>query len=306
MTITPEGISLSKIKQKLCRCSRKAFAGRGAAVLNKKGIKMTETVEKTENEKNLLTVFVAGFKNMFNFKTRASKYDYWGFIFANFLFSLILLVVGIIMSMLFPMKTMMIIGTVLYYVYSIVEAIAALALSVRRLHDTNHSGQLLWLPVILGVCMLLGVALEKNTQAEVIGMALMTASGVAFLGVIVWLLILYLRKGQAEENGFGKPVAENAKYNKLANIYIISYFAISIALSAISVALDNDSNQQDEVDIQTNAADAISGETSAVTVDANADTNADIQEPVKTETEAQPENSTEVETPAVPMHGSAE
>lgn len=267
---------------------------------------MTETVEKTENEKNLLTVFVAGFKNMFNFKTRASKYDYWGFIFANFLFSLILLVVGIIMSMLFPMKTMMIIGTVLYYVYSIVEAIAALALSVRRLHDTNHSGQLLWLPVILGVCMLLGVALEKNTQAEVIGMALMTASGVAFLGVIVWLLILYLRKGQAEENGFGKPVAENAKYNKLANIYIISYFAISIALSAISVALDNDSNQQDEVDIQTNAADAISGETSAVTVNANADTNADTQEPVKVETETQPENSAEVETPAVPMHESAE
>ena len=60
---------------------------------------MTETVEKTENEKNLLTAFVAGFKNIFNFKTRASKYDYWAFIFANFLFSLILLVAGMLLSL---------------------------------------------------------------------------------------------------------------------------------------------------------------------------------------------------------------
>ena len=67
LTIASEGISLRKIKQKWSRYSRRGSADRGAAVLNKKGIMMTESVVKVENEKNLLTAFVAGFKNMFDF-----------------------------------------------------------------------------------------------------------------------------------------------------------------------------------------------------------------------------------------------
>ena len=287
------------------------FAGRGAAALNKKGIKMTETVEKTENEKNLLTAFVAGFKNMFNFKTRASKYDYWGFIFANFLFSLILLVAGMLLSPLFPIIALYG-GIIIYYAYSIVEFIAALALSVRRLHDTNHSGQLLWLPVIFGFCMILGIVLDTKLQAVVFGTALMAASGIAFLGVIVWLLILYLRKGQEEENRFGKPVEEDSKYDKFANLYIILYVLISVVAGVANYISDNNSKNADAVD-------AVSSETSADTVDVNTDSNADTDtdtdtdaqeptaaEPAEAETEAQLENSAEVETPSVPMHESAE
>lgn len=286
------------------------FAGHGAVALNKKGIKMTETVEKTENEKNLLTAFVAGFKNIFNFKTRASKYDYWAFVFANILFSLILLVAGMLLSPLFPIMALYG-GIIIYYAYSIVEFIAVLALSVRRLHDTNHSGQLLWLPVIFGFCMILGIVLDTKMQAKVFGTALMAAAGIAFLGVIVWLFILYLRNGQTEENSFGKPVEESEKYNKIANIYIVSYLSISIAFSALSVALEH-SDQQDEVVQNTSTADAVSNETSNA-ADVNADSNADAEtqepaaeEPAEAETEAQPENSAEVETPAVPMHESAE
>ena len=272
---------------------------------------MTETVEKTENEKNLLTAFVAGFKNIFNFNPRASKYDYWAFIFANFLFSLILLVAGMLLSMVISSKFLFQAGTIIYYLYSIAEFIAALALSARRLHDTNHSGQLLWLPVIFGFCMILGIVLDTKMQAKVFGTALMAAAGIAFLGVIVWLFILYLRNGQTEENSFGKPVKESEKYNKIANIYIVSYLAISIAFSALSVALEH-SDQQDEVVQNTSTADAVSNETSNA-ADVNADSNADAEtqeptavEPAEAETEAQPENSAEVETPSVPIHESAE
>ena len=278
------------------------FAGHGAVALNKKGIKMTETVEKTENGKNLLTAFVAGFKNIFNFKTRASKYDYWAFVFANILFSLILLVAGMLLSPLFPIMALYG-GIIIYYAYSIVEFIAVLALSVRRLHDTNHSGQLLWLPVIFGFCMILGIVLDTKLQAVVFGTALMAASGIAFLGVIVWLFILYLRKGQAEENRFGKPVEEDSKYDKFANLYIILYVLISIAAGVANYISDNNSKN----------VDTVSSKTSADTVDVNTDSNADTdtQEPTATEsaeaeTEAQPENSAEAETPNVPMHESAE
>ncbi len=270
---------------------------------------MTETVEKTENEKNLLTAFVAGFKNMFNFKTRASKYDYWGFVFANFLFSLVIFGWGMVisllaMSLLLPIKTMMIVGTVLYYVYSLLETIAVLALSVRRLHDTNHSGQLLWLPLIFGVGIIFGTMLTPHMKY--IGIGLMGASGVVVFGVMIWLLILYLRKGQAEENRYGKPVEESPKYNKQANIYIILYFIISIVLSAISVALDKDSDQQDATVQNTSAANTISNKTSDVTADADSNADIETQKPVKSEAVAQPETSAEVETPDVPMHESAE
>lgn len=286
------------------------FAGHGAVALNKKGIKMTETVEKTENEKNLLTAFVAGFKNIFNFKTRASKYDYWAFVFANILFSLILLVAGMLLSPLFPIMVLYG-GIIIYYAYSIVEFIAVLALSVRRLHDTNHSGQLLWLPVIFGFCMILGIVLDTKLQAVVFGTALMSASGIAFLGVIVWLFILYLRKGQAEENRFGKPVEEDSKYDKFANLYIILYVLISIAAGVANYIADNNSKN----------VDTVSSETFADTVDANTDSNADTdtdtdtdaQEPTavepaeaETETQTQTEDSAEVETPNIPMHESAE
>lgn len=286
------------------------FAGHGAVALNKKGIKMTETVEKTENEKNLLTAFVAGFKNIFNFKTRASKYDYWAFVFANILFSLILLVAGMLLSPLFPIMALYG-GIIIYYAYSIVEFIAVLALSVRRLHDTNHSGQLLWLPVIFGFCIILGIVLDTKLQAVVFGTALMAASGIVFLGVIVWLFILYLRKGQAEENRFGKPVEENQKYDKFANLYIILYVLISIVAGIANYIADNNSKN----------VDTVSSETFADTVDANTDSNADTdtdtdtdaQEPTaaepaeaETETQTQTENSAEVETPNIPMHESAE
>lgn len=281
------------------------FVGHGAHALTKKEIKMTKTVEKAENEKNLLTVFVSGFKNIFNFKTRASKYDYWGFVFANFLFSLILLVAGMLLSLLFPIMALYG-GIIIYHAYSIVEFIAVLALSVRRLHDTNHSGQLLWLPVIFGFCMILGIVLDTKLQVVVFGTALMAASGIAFLGVIVWLLILYLRKGQAEENRFGKPVEEDSKYDKFANLYIILYVLISIAAGVVNYISDNNSKNADTVA-------AVFHETSDVTVDAdsNADTDTDTQEPAaaepeEAEAETQPENSAEVETPAVPMHESAE
>lgn len=276
-------------------------ADRGARALNKKEIKMTETVEKTEkaekaekaeNKKNLLTAFVSGFKNIFNFKTRASKYDYWAFIFANLLFGLILLVAGMLLSPLFPIMALYG-GIIIYYVYSIVESIAVISLSVRRLHDTNHSGQLLWLPIIFAACMILGAFWYKQMTTGVMGIALMAASGVAFLGVTVWLFILYLRKGQKEENRFGKPVEEAKEYNKFANIYIILYLVINIAVSALSMISGDNADKQDTIMLQ-NATTSVS--------DAESVNNAkDVEK-----TDSQNENVSEFETPNVPTHKSVE
>ena len=277
------------------------FAGHGAVALNKKGIKMTETVEKTKNEKNLLTAFVAGFKNMFDFKTRASKYDYWAFVFANILFSLILLVAGMLLSPLFPIMVLYG-GIIIYYAYSIVEFIAVLALSVRRLHDTNHSGKILWLPLVFGLGIVLGTALlqyMKNIGSTffVLGIGLFAASTLVFFGVALWIFILCLRKGQTEENRFGKPVDEAAEYNKFANIYIVVYLIINVAAGVISSISESESSQLGAVAQNT---DTVVSETETTAAEAVNDAKNE------TKPETQTEDSAETETPNVPMHESAE
>lgn len=276
-------------------------ADRGVAVLNKKGIMMTESVVKVENEKNLLTAFVAGFKNMFDFKTRASKYDYWAFVFANILFSLILLVAGMLLSPLFPIMVLYG-GIIIYYAYSIVEFIAVLALSVRRLHDTNHSGKILWLPLVFGLGIVLGTALlqhMKNIGSTffVLGIGLFAASTLVFFGVALWIFILCLRKGQTEENRFGKPVDEAVEYNKFANIYIIAYLVINVAAGVISSISESESSQLGAVAQNT---DTVVSETETTADEAVSDAKNE------TKPETQTENSEETETPNVPMHESAE
>ena len=262
---------------------------------------MTESVVKVENEKNLLTAFLAGFKNMFDFKTRASKYDYWAFVFANILFSLILLVAGMLLSPLFPIMALYG-GIIIYYAYSIVEFIAVLALSVRRLHDTNHSGKILWLPLVFVLGVALGTGMfqyMKNIGSIfwVLGIGLFAASTLVALGITLWIFILCLRKGQTEENRFGKPVDEAAEYNKFANIYIIAYLVINVVISVIGFISENDDNQLSAANQNT---DTVVSETETTAAEAVNDAKNE------TKPETQTEDSAETETPNVPMHESAE
>lgn len=265
---------------------------------------MTETVEKTENKKNLWTAFVAGFKNMFDFKTRASKYDYWAFIFANVLISFVVLGVSAVLASILTSTFLFWTFLIAYYVYSLVESVAVLALTVRRLHDTNHSGKILLLPLVFGLGIALGTVLLQHMKN--IGVGLFAASTLVGFGIALWIFILCLRKGQAEENRFGKPMEEDSKYDKFANLYIILYVLISIVAGIANYISDNNSKN----------VDTVSSKTSADTVDVNTDSNADTDtdtdaqepaaaEPAEAETETQPENSA-AETPNVPMHESAE
>ena len=116
-------------------------------------------------------------------------------------------------------------------------------------------------------------------------------------GVALWIFILCLRKGQTEENRFGKPVDEAAEYNKFANIYIIAYLVINVAAGVISFISESDDNQLSAVNQNTNTVVSETETTAAEAVN-------DAKNETKPET--QTENSAETETPNVPMHESAE
>ena len=70
-----------------------------------------------------------------------------------------------------------------------------------------------------------------------------------------------LRKGQTEENRFGKPVDEAVEYNKFANIYIIAYLVINVAAGVISFISESDDNQLSAANQNTNT--VVSAETTA-------------------------------------------
>jgi uncharacterized membrane protein YhaH (DUF805 family) len=68
-------------------------------------------------------------KNYVGFEGRARRSEYWWFVLINALILLVLGVIGRVMN-----------NTILYLLYSLAVFLPGLAVSVRRLHDTDKSG----------------------------------------------------------------------------------------------------------------------------------------------------------------------
>ncbi|MEJ0002147.1 MAG: DUF805 domain-containing protein [bacterium] len=98
-----------------------------------------------------------------DFRSRSTRTEYWMFILCNFIVGI---AIGIIEGML-RLKGPYGIGiiTILYTIASIVPSIA---LTVRRLHDTSHSGwwALICLVPIVGWLVLLVFALTDSTPGD--------------------------------------------------------------------------------------------------------------------------------------------
>ncbi|ATF10043.1 DUF805 domain-containing protein [Candidatus Enterovibrio altilux] len=94
-------------------------------------------------------------------KGRARRKEYWTFILFNMFFSLLL---GQVDSMLGLFKTEVGIGT-LGIIYAITVFVPTLAVTVRRLHDANHSGWWALLSLVpLGMFALLILQAFEGTQ----------------------------------------------------------------------------------------------------------------------------------------------
>lgn len=104
------------------------------------------------------------FKKYAVFTGRASLNEYWTFSVMNFIIAVLLILIEIFV---FDGKT-----TILVSIFSLVIFLPSIAVTVRRLHDTNKSG---WM-------MLVGF--------------------IPFIGPI-WLLILMLIKGTQGDNMYG-------------------------------------------------------------------------------------------------------
>ena len=82
--------------------------------------------------------FIEGLKKYAEFEGRARRKEYWMFILFYFIFTIAAVVLDEILGS----------EPVIYIVYGLVLILPYLAVTVRRLHDTNRSGWWILLPCI--------------------------------------------------------------------------------------------------------------------------------------------------------------
>jgi uncharacterized membrane protein YhaH (DUF805 family) len=139
------------------------------------------------------------FRNYAAFGGRAGRPEYWWF----YLFTLLCSLVLYIVTTGAPGSRVTLRG--LFWLATIIPS---LAVTSRRLHDTDHSFWWALAPLFV-VAPLAGLSLAYRGGLAARGNHLAGGLGflmvLAVLGVAVWVLILLCRAGDAGANRFGEP-----------------------------------------------------------------------------------------------------
>ena len=141
------------------------------------------------------------FKNYAKFKGRATRAEFWYVVLFNFLVSL---VPGILsgVATAIESETLLLIGSGISGLYALATLIPGLALSVRRLHDTDHSGWLLLVYYLIYIIYVgLYVAGMPASNFELFGIISLVFS-LVILVFAIYMLVLFL-KGSGPDNKYG-------------------------------------------------------------------------------------------------------
>ncbi|MFJ6515884.1 DUF805 domain-containing protein [Streptomyces sp. NPDC091406] len=102
--------------------------------------------------------YLAVLKNYAGFSGRARRQEYWMFTLINFVISLVLLIVGMIIGV-----------ELLVSIYTLAVLVPSLAVSVRRLHDTGRSGWWLlfgFVPFVGAIVLLVFLASDGRQETN--------------------------------------------------------------------------------------------------------------------------------------------
>ncbi len=86
--------------------------------------------------KKIIDNYVGVLKNYTKFDGRASRSEYWYFILANVIISIVLGIIGGALN-----------TELLSNLYSLATLVPAIAVAVRRMHDVNKSGWFILIPI---------------------------------------------------------------------------------------------------------------------------------------------------------------
>jgi uncharacterized membrane protein YhaH (DUF805 family) len=100
---------------------------------------------------------------------------------------------------------------VLSTLFALAVLLPTLAVAVRRLHDTNHSGWWILAPVLAYVVAGIAVAIAVAAGAGPVVLALLGLGFIAGGILAIVLLVFYVKKGTAGPNSFGPdPLGQSA------------------------------------------------------------------------------------------------
>ncbi|QNE76185.1 DUF805 domain-containing protein [Streptomyces finlayi] len=100
-------------------------------------------------------------KNYAGFSGRARRKEYWMFVLFNCLAALVLVGIGFVIETQIP-----------YIIYILAVLVPALAVMVRRLHDTGRSGWWMlisFVPLVGGIMLLVFLASDGKPEANAYG-----------------------------------------------------------------------------------------------------------------------------------------
>ena len=109
----------------------------------------------------LLGSFMAVLKKYAEFSGRARRREYWMYTLAN-------LIIAAVLGILSQIPVLGIFFVILSSLYSLAVLVPGIAVSIRRLHDTNRSGYMLLLLLIplVGLIIVIYFTVQEGTRGE--------------------------------------------------------------------------------------------------------------------------------------------
>ncbi len=116
------------------------------------------------------------------FRGRSSRKQFWMFFLFNFVIGLIFAIADAIVISMFAKSAILTVALgivlVIYSLYLLAMILPSLAISVRRLHDANHSGWWVFIvlvPYIGAVALLIAMAIKGSPEGNRFGPKLVEA-----------------------------------------------------------------------------------------------------------------------------------
>ena len=144
------------------------------------------------------------------FKGRARRKEYWYFILFNAIAAIILNIVDVIIGTYNPVTQAGILGSL----YSLGVFLPSLAVTVRRLHDTNRSGWWILFPLgsmLIGAILMVligGLSADLDSMSTGAGL-MMVLVGIAMFASFITLFVFMVLDGTQGSNTYGTDPKDN-------------------------------------------------------------------------------------------------
>ncbi len=152
------------------------------------------------------------FRKYASFQGRASRSEYWYWTLFTFLLNFVIgILLGLVAATTYSSEAsqdaqapLMMLAQGVRLISTLVLFLPTVSVFVRRLHDTNHSGWLWWLPFITGVGgALLSGLIAGATPSPESRTIVLSIFVVAMIVVCLYMLILMVRRGDDGPNKYG-------------------------------------------------------------------------------------------------------